>query len=194
MMSRILSIIGAALLCASSYAEAYRIRAVDGLLTSWGTCSPIGEHDILTAWHVVDTGEVSVEIDGKWEKATVVAHDGGNDLALLRIERKMTECVEIMEFPAIKLHASTGVVLKDEHKTAVTTPVEERRVQLSQISIDGTVGHANSGAPVTVNGAIVAMVTGIVPGPKPGTAHCVPSGIILKFLETAGWKKPEERR
>lgn len=199
MTSRILLISCAIVLACPAYAEAFRIRAVDGVFTSWGTCAAISDHEVLTAWHVVEKGEPSVELDGKWEKAALVAKDDKNDLALLKIEKKFDEYLEIMEFPSITLHSSTGVREdKEKNTSAYTTPVTEHRVQLLRLDIAGEVAHANSGGPVTVNGAIVALLTRVEwtgrPEDKPERATCVPSGTILKFLETAGWKRPEDRR
>jgi len=169
----------------AAHAEAMRVNCLDGAITSWGTCVAIDERHILTANHVVAKGAVSVELDGKWEPAKVIARDVTCDMALLRTEATVKVFHELLDMPSLTLHASRGI------KGDGTTPVEKQDVGITSLDIGGDVGQANSGAPVLVNDCIVGIVIGVEPGESPKRATCVPAETIRKFLAKAGWKKKE---
>ncbi len=142
------------LCCCWASASGVRVKAEreepGAVITAWGSGCFVGRRQVLTAYHVVDRGYITVELAGEWRKCRVVRFDHKLDLALL-------ECVAESD-DVVKLAQGEPLYVSASDKSA---PIQNREVSRQSGWVNGHIDHGNSGGPVlNAKGELVGIVRG----------------------------------
>jgi hypothetical protein len=121
---------------------------------------------VVTDYHVVDDcGWLALGKDGV--QATVIAGDGVEDLAILRVEKESKEVLELSTEPVAEGAAITFLGFPGKDQTSKQAKIERGKLAASRLSAEreafsaasGTVTHGWSGGPVLdASGRVVGVI------------------------------------
>jgi S1-C subfamily serine protease len=188
-----------------------QVRAAsDGVVKIQGTACGLGVEGsgwiardgiVVTNAHVVAGQEdTTVQLGGRGDrkKATAIAFDPHNDIALLRVDGLGGHALEIAKSPrsgtqaailgfpengpydvrAGRVGATRSVLTQDAYGRGP--------VRRSLTTLRGLVRHGNSGGPmVDTRGRVVTTVFAATQGGGPAGGFGVPNGIVRRILQTA---------